>query len=373
MSAKVLRLERAKPTAWKKISHNLVRNQASGIYYVRKFKAGRGRLFKTTGETRKGPAQTIADVMVAEWIGGKRLSGRRYRVEDLCDLLLEELDSQSRRKRTRDRDQEMLRAEIEGRAAGVVRREFGGQWIDELDERVWSEWVRGRGAKLGRRLGDIGKYVSKLLTFAFEQRIIPRKPRIRNPDPARTEKPTYTVEQIRAFLDKADPELWDLIVIAAECGPRPHEVCGIKWEWVTITAQAVVVTFPETFTKTKKARSIRLSPAAAAVIRRRRKAKRKGPYVFPSPKDPFKPLSDVMRSRLWRRMLARAGLDEGPRFHWLRHTWFTQALMTSGKPLAGVAAYGGNSPRVAFGYMAKDATTTADMATAMTLGLDSEE
>lgn len=373
MTAKILRLERVAEPAWKKISHNLVRHLPSGIYYARKYKAGKGRLFKTTGETRKGPAQTIADVMVAEWIGGKRLTGRRYRVEDLCDLLLEELETVERRKRTRDRDREMLRAESKGRSAGVLRREFGGWWVDEIDERTWWDWTRGRGVKTGRRLGDIGKYLSKLLTFAFERQIIPRKPKIRNPDPPRTEKPTYTIAQIVGFVEKADPELRDLIVIAAESGVRPHEVSELRWEWVAISRQAVVLAFPETFTKTKKARAIRLSAAAAAVVRRRWKAKGKGPYVFPAPKDPFKPLSDVMRSRLWRRMLARSGLDEGPRFHWLRHTWFTQALLTAGLPLPGVAAYGGNSPRLAFGYMAKDAASTADMASAVTLGLDSEE
>ncbi len=375
MSAKVLRLAKAKAKVWERVSDSLVLHNPSGTYYARKFKAGRGAFFKSTGEKRKGRAQSIADQMLSEWMGGTRLATRRYRIDELCDQLdavleaefmeRDEAGNRTRRARTRDKD---------GTCLPIIKDLFGEHWADEIDELFWQDWVRTHGRKLNRRLGDIGKYLSKVLTFAYERKVINRKPKIENPDPPAKAPQTYSIKDIRLFLEHSDAVLHDLIVVGAECGVRPHENCGLQWDWIEISKKSVVVKFPMTFTKTRKAREIALSDSAANVIRRRYKARGTGPYVFPSPFDPFKPLSDVQRSRLWRRMLVRAGARPGLKFHWLRHTFFSHALLESGKSLPMVAAYGGNSPKILFDrYMAKDAERTREVAGALTLGLDSEE
>jgi len=146
------------PTIWVRASQNMVLHTPTGVYYVRKYRAGKGRLFRSTGETRKGRAQTLADEMLAEWLGGKRLGGRRYSIGELCDLLEVELSrEENRRKRTHDKDRTYL---------PIIKHHFGDTWADEADEEFWGRWVRTTGKKLGRNLGDIAKYLSKVLTFA---------------------------------------------------------------------------------------------------------------------------------------------------------------------------------------------------------------
>lgn len=358
-------------------------NTQSGVYYVRKYRAGKGELFKSTGETNKGRAKTKAEDMIAGWLGQRRTAARRVLVSEVIDQLERVLGEESiqkdeagrpvRRRRTVDKD---------GTYLPLLKTLFGDAYIDELDEDFWEDWIRTTGRKLNRQLGDIAKYLSKLLTFAYRKKYINRKPPVRNPDPKKKDVPTYEIKNIREFLDHADPELRDLIVIGAECGLRPHENREMRWEFVSFARDGVRVNIPDWFEKRKRAREIVLSPGAAGVVRRRSKG-RVGPFVFPAPTDPLKPLSDVQLSRLWRRMLGRVNakrvenrkppLEAGIKFHWLRHTFFTKALLEADKPLAMVAAYGGNSPKILFDrYMSKDSRKTKEMSRVVSLSGEEE-
>lgn len=356
------------PKKWKRISHNLVLNRESGVYYVRKNRKGRVALFESTRLSQRMPAQAEADRKMVAWLGSAAFEGKRRRVGDLwdeLDLVLEKEfetfaadGNRLRRKRTRDKD----------RTYGpIIKSLFGETYADEWDEQRWHGWVQSDGRKLGRKLGDIAKYLSKVLTYAYQRKAIARKPEIKNPDGPPAAVKTYGLDEVRDFHKHADPTLRDLIVIGIDCGLRPHETCGLEWSWIDIKRTEVRVNLPHTFTKTRKGRSIVLSQGAADIIRRRSRAK-VGPYLFPSPKASSRPLSDVQRSRLWRRMLVRAGAAKGLQFRFLRHTFFSQALLESKQPLAMVAAYGGNSPKILFDrYMAKDAERTRDVSNAVNL------
>jgi integrase len=380
MNERVLTLvtKRKKEKQWVRVSGNMVFHRSTGVYYVRKFRAGKGRLFKSTGETRKGLAQTIADEMMSEWLGGKRLGGRRYRIRELCAALYDELGRvPDRRPKTRRRDYEMFRPE-----EGTIVHHFGEFWADECDENFWQDWVRTTGGTLGRSLGDIAKSLSKVLTFAFERKLLLRKPRIKNPDPKKKDVQHYTPAQVRMFWRHACQDAQDLITIGVESGMRPHENSGLKKEWVhTYSKKKVEVRIPDDFEKRWSGRNIILSENASRVILRRMKAV-PGPYLFPSPKDPNKPLTEAQRSRYWRRAVESAneklakegkpllpvGRNGGVKFHWLRHTWFTQALMVAGVDIEQAAAYGGNSPKVAFDtYTGKGSELTKDVSRAVNL------
>jgi integrase len=360
MNAQIIQIVPKKEKTWVKASQNMVLHRPTGIYYVRKYRAGKGELFKSTGETRKGRAQTLADEMQAQWLGGKRLGGRRYPIGELCDLLEDRLsEDPERRRKTRQHDKTYL---------PIIRDLFGEEWADEIDEAFWDAWVRRTGRGMNRTLGDVAKYLSKVLTFAFEQKIINRKPRIKNPDAAPKSPPVYTIEQIQGFLEHADSELKDLLIVATECGIRPHENRELRWDWIE---DCKIVRFPETFTKTKKAREIVLSPGVQKLLTHRL-ARRQGPFVFSAPKNPHQPLSECQLSRMWRRMLGRAGIStedrKGPKFHWVRHTFGSIQLLEAGQPLPKVALYMGNSPKVLFDrYMAKDAQRSAEVSQVINL------
>lgn len=231
MTAQLYAIRQEEPKrkkTWERVSDTMELHVPSGIYYASKFKACKGRFRKTTGETRKGRAQTIADQMIAEWMTGKRKVSERPLVSEVIDELDEVLEVEGeqgeRRKRTCDKD---------GTYLPIIKQYFGDRNIDELDEQAWEDWIRTTGRKLDRTLGDIAKYLSKVLTFAFRRKYINRKPEIRNPDQKSKEVQTYDLATIKEFLKHAGDDLRDLIIIGAECGLRPHENRELRWGWIT--------------------------------------------------------------------------------------------------------------------------------------------
>lgn len=368
---------------WKPVSSNMQLHIPSGVYYARKSRKGKGRFFKTTGEKRKARAQSMADLMIGEWIHGKKKHDRTALLgeilNDLDQKLSLECDNNERRVNTRKKDAYIL---------PLMKEHFGEIPLADMDEAWWDNWVLTRGRKLDRTLGDFAKYVSLILSFALELKLIDRKPEIRNPDPAKKGIITYTPAQIQMFWEHAHPDLKDMIILGGEVGLRPHENQGLDYDWITVPRGKGLATIkiPDWFEKRNKGREIVVSEAATKVIRRRQKSRR-GRYVFPAPKDPNKSLSGCQLSRYWRRSvtavneeLAKKNLDPFPvgrdggiRFHWLRHTFFTRALLEAKKELPMVAAYGGNSPRILYDrYMSKDANRTAGMAGAVTLDLKND-
>lgn len=347
---------------WQSIEPGLIRHNPSGIYYVRKFKDGK-RLTATTGTDKLTRARTIRDEMLAEWISGKA-PDRKKRIHQVCDeleLVLEkEFANGDRRKRTFDHDKTYL---------PIIKKYFGNYQASEIDEKFWADWVRDTGRSLNRTLNDIAKYLSKVLTHAYQQKYINRKPSISNPDKQKKIELIYENDEIERFIDNAEPDLKDLILIGAECGLRPHENHGLKWEWISFERNRVIITIPESYSKTKKARSLEASENAAVCLRRRY-LKQVGPYVFPSPKDPLKPISSSHLRKLWGRMKKNAGITAKIKFHWLRHSFFTKALLDAQEPIQKVAEYGGNSPAILMDrYLKNDPARTRSVAGAVKLNI----
>lgn len=376
MTSEILPFPSSKKTIWKRISSNLVLNTQTGVYYVRKEKTGKGRLFQTTGFKKKAAAQTKADQMVADWLYGKVKSNKIPYVSDICDEMHEVLHqhylNKDRRERTWEHDRTYL---------PLLKKHFGTIRVDEFDEERWETWVRTQGKQLNRSLFDLSKYVSKLLTYSYSKKYILRKPIIKNPDKPKKSGVIYENTDVERFIKHSDPLLRDLIILAAESGMRPHENRELKWEWISIEEDRVTIFLPEDFTKTKNDRSFELSANGSKVIRNRFQ-KKKSIFVFPSPKNLKKPVSSVHLSRLWRRMiqntnqaLAHEGstlrYPPGLIFHWLRHTFFTKALLDAKLPLAEVAQYGGNSPGILMKrYLQDDPSRTRSVAKAVNLNLE---
>lgn len=330
-------------------------------YYVRKFKAGRGSLFKSTGETTLTRARLVRDELIASF-EGRMGAGRRVRiaeaVEDLRGQLEKEFLAGRRRRRTWDHDRTYL---------PIITKLFGSFYADEIDESSWNTWAlefKGR-----RDLFDIAKYLSKVLTFAYARRAIPHKPRIRAPKSAERKIEIYSDADIRTFAENATPDLRDLIILAVECGLRPHENRELRWEWITFRDGVAVISLPASFTKTARGRSLEAGPNASQVLLRRFE-KRSGLWVFPAPTDLRRPISDVQLSKLWRRMLKKAGLRPGPKFHFLRHTFYTRALLDAQVPVQLVSEYGGTSiVTLQKHYLRGDSRRTAVVSRAVNIDL----
>lgn len=351
----------------------LLLNRETGYYYVRKYKAGRGELFESTKEKTLGLARTARDEMIARFEGKERITKlRRAKVVALCALALNQcrhdFKNGDRRKRTVEHDRTYF---------PIIRDLFGDYYGDEIDEQFWDDWVRSKGKKLGRTLGDIAKYLSMALRIGHERKLIGRKPKIKNPDKAAGAERIYTDREIQVMLRHAEPMLKDLMAVGITTGMRPHENRELRWDWLTFRRDGVViVTLPETFTKIGRARSFQASPDAAEVFHRLRKGA-KGDHVFPSPRRPSAAVSDVFLSRMWRRMLVLArkdGFKGEAYFHWLRHSYYTKALLDARVDVQVVSEYGGTSiATLQKRYLKGDPRRTAAASTAVKLTRKDEE
>lgn len=375
-----------KEKPWKKVAPGLWLHVESGVYYVRKFKKGKGELFKSTGETKLGRAKTKADEIIQEWLGRTPgLKNKRITISELCDLVLEDLRKQTE---TRDENGFLLRRPstfvskdlpyLRGRETrvekrrkgmreqGVIRDLFGDRFADELDEQWWAGWLAHEGRAVQMRKTEIAKYLSLVLSFAHHKKYIAQKPELVLPESARRHKKhavIYSDEQVLMFFNRANPTLQDLIIVGSENPLRPHENFEVAWSMVKIhrdtkgkplqdNAGAPIIDYvlPEEFVK-KNARTIRLTPNAARVILRRwlvnqaLPERQRSPYVFPAPSDSQKPVNRVRVNRWWHTMKNAAGIDPSVKvhFHWFRHNVYRRLLKIHGIPMASVSQVGGTS------------------------------
>ncbi len=120
-------------------------------------------------------------------------------------------------------------------------------------------------------------------------------------------------------------------------GARKQEVMDARWENVDLDRSAITV--PKA--KSGRARTIPLSPFAAEIVRRQL-AVRAGdsPWVFSSPVDPMKPVTNV--KKVWEGVKRSAGLPDHIVIHSLRHS-FASALANSRIPLFEIGRVLGHS------------------------------
>lgn len=100
-------------------------------------------------------------------------------------------------------------------------------------------------------------------------------------------------------------------------GCRKQEILRLMWTEVDL--ERALITLPPARSKTG-ARTVALSPPALAVLS---SLARPGAAVFPSPRDPDKPIEGLQSA--WERVRARAGLED-VRIHDLRHTFASLAV-----------------------------------------------
>lgn len=360
---------------WARVSDNLVLHKPSGIYYARKSKAGKGRLFRSTGLKQKGRAQSQADQWIAEWLSGKRASaGRVQRVSDAVDLLLADLEQEfingDRKRNTWESDKVYLKQ---------IKNLFGEMYLEEMNEDWWDDWVRLDGRKLKRTLFDLAKKLSKLLTFAWKKKWIARKPKIRNPDKKkRLGSPRiFTADEIKDISKHCDLEMKTQLALASNCGNRTGEVRTLEWSMIEFTKDVAIVTFQvdKAGAHLGEGRQFMANAFVTRMLLKWRKAQKvKSRYVFPSQSDPNLPQKKVYQNRKWRKAVKAAGITGRAWFYDLRHTFYTTALLDKREPVQHVSEFGGTSIRtLQKRYLKSDAVKTASVSKAVAFSFEEEE
>lgn len=130
-----------------------------------------------------------------------------------------------------------------------------------------------------------------------------------------------TAEEESRYLAAASPLLRDIAILMLETGMRPGEIYRLRTEDVDLSLRSVHIRSGKTDTAV---RHIPLTQRALDMICAR-VAAASTEWLFPSPFDCTKPVSDVIRSHL--AAVARSGITPRFRLYDLRHTALSRMAM----------------------------------------------
>lgn len=153
-----------------------------------------------------------------------------------------------------------------------------------------------------------------------------------------------TEADMARVLEVIRPLLRGLVLVAYDSGMRLGEVAALRW--AQLDERTMTIAIPADETKTRRGRTVELSPRAWAEIRG---LSRDTPWVWPSPTRKGQPITDTTWSHWWRADLRalpelRGLRGERPTLHDLRRSWATLARR-AGVPEAAICAALGHRTR----------------------------
>ena len=206
-------------------------------------------------------------------------------------------------------------------------------------ERWFDDYSRTAPGGANKALEILGQIMNAALAAGHVESA-PVKGIAKNPRPKLTRfLSAEEIERLHRVLDRLVDERSsrgqqaDVVRLLLLTGCRAGEI--LKLQWSEVDGDCLNLAHTKT-----GPRRVWLSQAAQSILTRLPHAA--GPYVFPSPRRPDKPLSPTLH--FWRRARKEAGLDD-VRLHNLRHTVASQAV-ARGVPLPTVARMLGHADPV---------------------------
>jgi integrase len=303
----------------------------SDVFWVRFYRTGKGRLEESLKTNQLGEARTARDKRIADFLGMKiKTSGRVSLVEDKFPEFLELKKGKSKG------TFESIRNQWENH----LKDYFGGLILDEVTESEWLKYVNKKRVEFpDRKFFNDRKYLSMFLHWLHRSGEISKIPKLPNVDPEIPEGIVYSKEEIQALLKHAGPELQLQILCAYTMGMRIGEILSLEWDQINFQKRTIYL--PAHKTKIRKERRFGISATCLDLLIIA-KAESKGKAVFPSPEDPDKTVGRQGNKRSWATCKRLAGIPKKYRFHWLRHSFLTDAFKKSVNP-ALICEYAGLS------------------------------
>ena len=190
----------------------------------------------------------------------------------------------------------------------------------------------------GSTVRRIHMVLSSALKQAVKERIIPYNPcdNCRIPPKEKKEMTIIPPEKLGVYLSEAEKYgVLPMFFLELSSGLRRGELLALRWDdlnvkdrilsvskQVTRIDGELVVTEPKTKNSVRK---VALSQQAVDMLVREHEQHPDNPILFPSPRTGGYWSPDAV-SRINRKLLAKAGIEERVRFHDLRHTFATMAL-----------------------------------------------
>lgn len=375
MSAEIVRLPapaRETPKWWSKEGLDPVKDHHLRIYvptgeiYVRMFFKALNipELRKPTGYTtaNKLKARQSRDELIekhkAEHLAGTAAAPGKKKLRLIGSIIDEILEVEKPKKRPRTQENYDLYL------GKIIRKEWGAKTLATIDHASVKNWIDKERRKGKRRtFMDYAKYMNKLCSYAHQAKYTPYLLYFPDPDAeyrkellnkkirgqkqgvdllTDDEKEVLELKEARVLTSAETDKLWavmdeatkDQFACALGCIMRKREALEAPWSEIDLRARTWTLP-PErvkTGSKTGVGRTFRIPEWVAKRLERRfiENAGR-SKFVFPGwSRDKKrvgvdKPVND--NKRAWATAKRRAGIKEPFKFHWIRHTALTWAIL----------------------------------------------
>lgn len=322
----------------------------TGVIYFRKFREGKGEIFRSCRTDKPGEARDRRDEFMAELWGEKKKEKKaRQTVGELWAVWYQGMSATKAPKSA-----ESIRT-----AWKNLRPYAENLFLDEITLTWWTNtYIPKKRAEKNPRKGidnaerkffNDWKWLSGMLKWAEGEGHGGAdwvRPKLFDPDPETDEGVVYSDEQMSALRGNAGLRMLALIVMGEEHFMRRSE--GRLLEWARVRPDQTIHLRAQD-TKIREARTFpfndRLARLFDDLLNEQRAAGIESRYVFPSlvASDEDRPMSFSEFRTEWGRCCRAAGLPEGSRFHWLRHTGLTKAFKSKAANPAVICVFAGLS------------------------------
>jgi integrase len=298
---------------------HLKKHPVTEIVYVRLYREGKGELFKSLKTKNQKEAQKIADLMIQDFLGLKPKAVMAELLEDIWPKWLATKDNKS--KATLDSIANSWRR---------LKPYIGSLFSNEITPMIWEHYVTAMKQKdPEQRFFNDRKWFKMFIIWLHENGLIDKLPKLRNPDPTRSDVGKYiTASEFKGLLDHANPDLQLQMLMAYTMGMRIGEIMFLTWgrdkeNTSFVDLEKKVIHLHKKDTKIRQSRTFGISEMVYPELVIRHKAKRSD-VVWPSPVDPEKSIGRQGNKTSWTLCRKNAGVK--CRFHDLRHTFLTNAF-----------------------------------------------
>jgi integrase len=214
---------------------------------------------------------------------------------------------------------------------GSLNAEIGHTLITTWTPRRFEQWVEEfRKGKTRQTYFDYAKYFNLVMRYAYEAKYVTHLVRAENPDPPKQVGRWYAPEELAAMLAQAAGlDTYTQILMGHDAMMRRGEILKLEWARFDLDT-GLLELLPEhvkTGSKTGKGRTFYVTEEIRWLMNGlyRQRASEASQCVFPSPVDPTRPILD--NKTAWGSVKRLAGIKGRARFHDLRHSGLSEALL----------------------------------------------
>lgn len=321
----------------------------TGEYYVRKtFKRYKiPELFEPLGVTTLGKAKAASEERINQWLdrylGKERsFSAQRFNVKTIGKVIDELIETHTPSQRAKTQLQHRL-------YFTELKKEWGSFDINRFTLLEWTKWLNEFRLRKNRdTFNDYRKHMNIVLRYGNEHGHCNIGFRLPNPDGERKTKwRVFSQMEIDALFDAMGEDTRDQYVLSYECYMRRLEVLHLEWDRVNLFTGEITLRAEDvkTGSQTGKGRNFIASPNAMRRLRarwdRQREAGIHSRFVFPSPHNPAVAVDQNYTA--WRATKRRARVTGSARWHDLRHTALSNALLIHKIDITMLSEYAGVS------------------------------